>query len=73
VFDSSWENGQAAKFVVNESNVVPGFVKTLVGTKVGSQVIAIIPAELAYGATGNGSVPPDATLVFVVDVLGIVK
>lgn len=73
VFDSSWENGQAVTFTVNESSVIPGFVKLLEGTKVGSQVIAVIPADLAYGAAGNGSVPPDATLVFVVDVLGIVK
>ena len=73
VFDSSWDAGQAATFVVNESSIVPGFVKTLEGAKVGSQIIAIIPAELAYGASGNGSIPPNATLVFVVDVLGIVK
>jgi peptidylprolyl isomerase len=73
VFDSSWDSGQPTTFVVSEKNVVPGFVKALEGTKVGSQVIAIIPAELAYGATGQGSIPPNATLVFIVDVLGIVK
>jgi peptidylprolyl isomerase len=73
VFDSSWEKGQAETFVVSESNLIPGFVKALEGVKVGSQVIAIIPADLAYGATGNGSVPPNATLVFVFDVLGIAK
>lgn len=73
VFDSSWNSGQPTTFVVSEKNVIPGFVKTLEGAKVGSQVIAIIPADQAYGATGNGSVPPNATLVFIVDVLGIVK
>jgi len=73
VFDSSWEKGQAATFVVNETSLIPGFAKALEGTKVGSQGIAIIPADQAYGATGNGSVPPNATLVFVFDVLGIAK
>lgn len=73
VFDSSWDSGQPTTFVVSESNLIPGFVKALEGAKAGSQVIAIIPADQAYGATGNGSVPPNATLVFIVDVLGIVK
>lgn len=72
-FDSSWDSGQAATFIVNTSNLIPGFVKTLEGEKVGSQVLAVIPAELAYGETGQGSVPPNATLVFIVDILGIVK
>lgn len=72
-FDSSWDAGQPRDFVVNESSVIPGFVKLLEGVKVGSSVIAIIPPELGYGENGNGSVPPNATLVFVVDVLGIVK
>lgn len=73
IFDSSWDSGQPANFTVNESSLIPGFVKSLVGVKVGSQVIAVIPADLAYGANGNGSVPPNATLVFVVDVLGIIE
>ena len=73
IFDSSWENGQPATFVASETAVVPGFLKILEGAKVGSQLIAVIPPDLAYGATGNGSVPPNATLVFVVDILGIVK
>lgn len=72
-FDSSWDAGQPRDFVVNESSVIPGFVKLLEGVKVGSSVIAIIPPALGYGESGNGSVPPNATLVFVVDVLGIVK
>ena len=72
VFDSSWKSGNVATFNVGE--VVPGFAKALIGQTVGSQIIAIIPPDLAYGATGAGStVPPNATLVFVVDILGIAK
>lgn len=73
VFDSSWEAGQPQTFTVDEQHLIPGFVKSLTGIKVGSQVIAVIPADLAYGAAGNGTIPGNSTLVFVVDVLGIIK
>ncbi len=72
LFDSSWDSDPTT-FVVSTSNVIPGFMKTLEGAKVGSQIIAVIPPDLAYGATGQGSVPANATLVFIVDILGIVK
>lgn len=73
VFDSSWEAGQPTTFTVDDAHLIPGFVKALTGIKVGSQVISVIPPAQAYGAAGNGSVPGNSTLVFVVDVLGIVK
>jgi peptidylprolyl isomerase len=72
-FDSSWTAGQPREFTVNEASVIPGFVKALEGSKVGSSLVAVIPPALGYGETGNGSVPPNATLVFVIDILGIVK
>jgi peptidylprolyl isomerase len=72
LFDSSWDSDPTT-FVVSTSNVIPGFMKTLEGAKVGSQIIAVIPPDMAYGATGQGSVPANATLVFIVDILGIVK
>ena len=69
-FDASWSRGAPTSFPTDK--VVPGFAQALVGQRVGSQVVAIIPPELAYGATGSGqSVPPNSTLVFVVDLLGI--
>lgn len=73
VFDSSWDAGQPQTFVVDAEHLIPGFVKALTGIKVGSQVIAVIPPSLGYGAAGNGTIPGDSTLVFVVDVLGIIK
>ncbi|SDS74409.1 FKBP-type peptidyl-prolyl cis-trans isomerase [Microterricola viridarii] len=78
VFDSSWTRGAPARFAAApgsatvQNGVIPGFAEALVGQQVGSQIIAVIPPELAYGEQGNGSVPPNATLVFVVDILGIV-
>lgn len=66
-FDSSWSRGQPAQFATNE--VVPGFGRALVGQPLGTQVIAIIPPDLAYGDQATGSIPPGSTLVFVVDIL----
>ena len=71
VFDSSWEQGTPATF--NVSQLIPGMTKALVGAKVGSQIIAVMPPEDGYGAQGNASVPGKSTLLFVVDILGINK
>ncbi|MDQ1577164.1 MAG: hypothetical protein QOH55_2314 [Microbacteriaceae bacterium] len=76
VFDSTWQNGQPATLVAADGSkvqggVVPGFAKALIGQKVGSQFIVIIPPAMGYGSTGSQTVPANSTLVFVVDVLGI--
>ncbi|WP_353809920.1 FKBP-type peptidyl-prolyl cis-trans isomerase [Agromyces sp. SYSU T00194] len=72
VFDSSWQNGSPASFTVGEgADVIPGFSQAIVGQQVGSQVIATITPEDGYGDQGSGAVPPGATLVFVIDILGI--
>ena len=52
------------------ASVVPGFAEALKGQTVGSQVLAVIPPDLAYGDAGQGPVPGGATLVFVIDILG---
>ncbi|MGB4778943.1 FKBP-type peptidyl-prolyl cis-trans isomerase [Microbacterium sp.] len=69
VFDSTWEKG--APLAVTLDGVVPGFAQALEGQTVGSQVLAVIPPELGYGDQGSGSIPGDATLVFVIDILGV--
>ena len=70
VFDSSWENGSPVPFTL-DGGVIEGFTEGLVGQTVGSQVMIVIPPELAYGDEGQGAVPAGATLVFVVDILGV--
>lgn len=78
-FDSSWLARDAqnpaspATFTLSTDGLIPGFVKALEGATVGSQVVAVMPPSDAYGATGQGSIPPNATLIFVIDVLGINK
>jgi peptidylprolyl isomerase len=70
VFDSSWESGSPASFPIGTGGVIAGWDKGLVGRTVGSQMLLVIPAADAYGDTGSGeTIPPGATLVFVVDIL----
>jgi peptidylprolyl isomerase len=73
LFDSSWKNGKPEQFQITEGGLIQGFVKALVGAKLGSKVIVVIPPELGYGAQGNNTIPGNATLVFVIEVLGIDK
>lgn len=68
VFDSSWEKGVPTVFTADA--IVPGLATALVGQQVGSQVLVVIPPELGYGEQGSGAIPANATLVFVVDILG---
>lgn len=70
-FDSSWSKGTPTTFTISNSGLIPGFVKGLVGQKIGSQVMIVVTPEDGYGATppeGSG-IPSNATLVFVVDLL----
>jgi peptidylprolyl isomerase len=69
-FDSSWTNGQPAQFSLTKGQLIEGFIQSLVGQTVGSQVVAVIPPELGYGDSATGSIPAGSTLVFVMDILG---
>ncbi|SFR77686.1 peptidylprolyl isomerase [Agromyces sp. CF514] len=73
VFDSSWENGTPATFVVGTGGqVIPGFSTAVVGQKVGSQIGVIIPPSEGYGDQAQGAIPANSTLFFVIDILGVV-
>jgi peptidylprolyl isomerase len=77
VFDASWKDtpGKAfGPFELGAGAVIKGWDEGLVGMKAGGRRELIIPPALAYGKTGQGStIPPNATLVFVVDLLKISK
>lgn len=73
VFESSWDTGQPITITVADGQAIPGFVSALKGSKVGDQILAVIPPDQAYGDQANGTVPAGSTLVFVIDVLGIVQ
>jgi FKBP-type peptidyl-prolyl cis-trans isomerase len=68
-FDSSYDRGQPAVFALHQ--VVPGWAEGLTGKKVGSRVLIVVPPSLGYKSQGYPpAIPPNATLVFSVDILG---
>lgn len=70
VFDSSFDRGSPATFSTAE--VIEGFRDALVGQKIGSRVVVIIPSELGYGDAGSGDlIKGGDTILFVVDILGV--
>lgn len=71
-FDSSWEKGQPVSFPIGTGGVVPGWDKGLVGQKVGSRVLLVLPPKEGYGKTGQpqAGIKGTDTLVFEVDILG---
>lgn len=73
VFDSSKTRGTPFEFPLGAGMVIKGWELGVLGMKVGETRILTIPAELGYGATGTpgGPIPPNATLIFEVELLGI--
>jgi peptidylprolyl isomerase len=70
VFDSSFDRGSPATFSTAE--VIAGFRDAIVGQKIGSRVVVIIPSELGYGDAGSGElIKGGDTILFVVDILGV--
>jgi peptidylprolyl isomerase len=71
-FDSSVDRGQPFNFTLGAGQVIPGWDEGVAGMQVGGKRKLIIPAALGYGSQGAGGViPPNATLIFDVELLGI--
>lgn len=70
-FDASWDSGRPFPFVLGQGQVIPGWDEGVAGMKVGGRRLLTIPPDLAYGEAGQGSIGPNATLVFVVDLLNV--
>lgn len=67
-FDASWSRGEPFTFALGSGMVIPGWEEGVVGMKVGGRRQLVIPPELGYGAAGSPpAIPPNETLVFVVD------
>ncbi|AHG93658.1 peptidylprolyl isomerase FKBP-type (plasmid) [Gemmatirosa kalamazoonensis] len=56
-------------FVLGAGRVIPGFDQGVAGMKIGERRLLLVPASLGYGASGSGSIPPNATLIFLVEVV----
>src|SRR3954469_7044866 len=71
-FDSSKDRGQPFQFPLGRGHVIKGWDQGVAGMKVGGTRKLTIPPDMGYGAQGAGGViPPDATLVFEVELLGV--
>jgi peptidylprolyl isomerase len=70
-FDSSVDRGQPFSFTLGTGGVIAGWDEGVATMQVGGVRQLVIPAELGYGESGSGPIPPGATLIFEVELLGL--
>ena len=73
-FDSSLDRGEPFTFILGIGKVIQGWDQGVLGMKIGEKRKLIIPSELGYGVVGRGdSIPPNATLIFEIELLDITQ
>lgn len=71
-FDSSLDRGEPISFQLGAGRVIKGWDEALQNLRVGDRATLIIPPAIGYGSRGAGGViPPDATLIFIIEVVGV--
>ena len=66
-FDASWDRGDPFQFQLGAQMVIAGWDNGVVGMREGGRRMLVIPPDLGYGETGQGSIAPNETLIFVID------
>jgi len=72
-FDSSYERDEPFEFTLGEGQVITGWEQGVAGMKVGGKRILTIPPELGYGEKGAGTIPPNSTLLFEIELLKVTR
>lgn len=70
-FDSSYDRGQTFSFKVGVGEVIAGWDQGILGMKIGGKRRLVVPADLAYGSSGNQGIPPNSPLIFDVELVNI--
>ena len=70
-FDSSYDSYEPAKFVIGIRQVIKGWDEGLATMQVGGKRRLVVPPALGYGSKSTGKIPPNSTLVFEIELLGI--
>lgn len=71
VLESSYALGAPITIQIGAGQVIPGFERGILGMRVGGKRRVTVPPSLAYGSTGNGPVPPNATIRFEIELVSI--
>ncbi len=70
-FDSSYKRSEPFEFTLGKGEVIPGWDQGVLGMKVGGKRKLVIPPQLGYGSRDLGVIPPDSTLIFEIELVGI--
>ncbi|MDQ3726088.1 MAG: FKBP-type peptidyl-prolyl cis-trans isomerase [Actinomycetota bacterium] len=70
-FDSSWDQGEPLTLTLGKGEVIPGWEEGILGMEVSDRRELVIPPDLGYGEQEVGSIKPNSTLVFVIDLLDV--
>ncbi len=73
IFDSSVKRGQPFKFKLGAGQVIKGWDEGIALLNIGDKAVLTIPSELGYGERGAGTIPPNATLIFEVELISIIE